>query len=124
MRERNILKRLDGKYAGWIVGLNDHNNIIVQAPTGEKGPPTEQSGRRWTIDGGLSDAAVSESVLNAVEIPEAVMHFVHVAWEKQDQAAMLAAREEAEVEEEEEEPEPNPTLRDLGFDGNPRVDSF
>lgn len=124
MRERNILKRLGGKHTGWIVGLDDHNNIIVQAPTGEKGMPTEQPGRRFVIDGGLSDTN-ADGILDAVEVPDAVMHFVHVAWAKQDEVQQISQRER-ELDEVVEETERGsaPTLHDLGFDDNPRVDSI
>lgn len=113
MKERNILKRLDGNHLGWVVGFDDENEIIVEAPTGERGWPTEAGFNQWVIYAAGADGSM-------IQIPESVMHFVHLAKERREKARRAATRagmsdcsEKLDV----------PTLADLGFDDNPRVDS-
>lgn len=118
MKERNVLKRFSN---GWIMGIDDENELRLESPTGEVGYPVSLS-RETASKNGSPDAQLGlpmNGEEGLIMVPTCVAAEVMVAARK---LATVQAQEAMRDDDEEDEPtEEAPTLHDLGFDDNPRV---
>ena len=120
MKKRNILKRCKN---GWLIGLDDENNVIVQSPEGYVGEPHRvfSIGEDYCINGPMvQQSAHGQDKGVVIKVPLPVMIVVRRMWEKQQRIAAL----QSDIDEAEERGGAAPTLGELGFDGNPRVSDF